>query len=364
MIRAAISLSNYKHNLQLIRDTVGPDVKILAAVKANAYGHGLVEIAKVSTEWGVDYLGVVRVEEVRELRQAGVSTPILMLALCEPENLAEAIDLGVTLSVHSLEHLQQIIDQQKPTTVHIKVDTGMHRAGSAVGDVVEMAKLCEAEPNVTLEGMYTHLAESEDPNTDFTNQQLDRFDDVLAKLKEDNLVPAIIHAANSGGIFAHHRAHYAMVRPGLSTYGLNPFGPEHELYVSLDEKLQPVMRLTSSIALIREIEPGESVGYNRRWTAERPSRIALIAGGYGDGWRRGPYNAGVVLVNGQSVLIVGSVAMDQFCIDITDIEAHPGDEVVLIGDSLSTRDVANAWQTIDYEVVTSVRSRVKRDHVD
>lgn len=366
---ASIDLVSYTSNLRLISSAVKPGVKIMAIVKANAYGHGLEHIAKAAEKYGVAYLGVVSVGELRQLRELDIKIPVLILNNQDSESATEAVELGAEITVMDRDIINELQDiSQKNsivTKVHLKIDSGMHRAGCDPKDATSLASLIDTSTNLKLQGIFTHLAESEDPNSEFTDKQIALFNECITDIKKAGLKPELIHCANSAAIFAHPNTHFDMVRPGIMTYGLTPFGEDHPLFDTLEKQLEPVLTLSSKVIFVRELKKGDSVGYNRRWTADRPSKVALIPIGYGDGWRRTPHNAGRVLINGAYAPIVGSVAMDQLVIDVTDLDnVSVGDEVVLIGKqgklAISAEEVATKCKTINYEIVTALSNRIVR----
>ena len=370
---ATINLAHYKHNLMCIRKNVGEGVRIMAVVKANAYGHGIARIAQAAVESGVSYIGVASLGELKLVREARVDTPVLLLNYLEADSFSEAIQHHASITVmdtNAVNALQKTAEMMSAiVNVHLKIDTGMHRAGCDPHQVVELAKLVEAAPNLNLEGVYTHLAESEAPGGDFTREQLHVFQICLNLLQDAGIRPKLIHAANSAATIASPEAHFTMVRPGLITYGLNPFDDEHEKYSYVAENFKPVLSLASQVVFVRTIEPGETVGYGRRWKAERPSTLALLPVGYGDGWRRSPQPARQILIRGQFTPMVGNVSMDQTVVDVTDIpDVAVGDEAILIGEQgenrIAAEDVAEAYGTINYEVVTSLTERVERKYKD
>lgn len=246
----------------------------------------------------------------------------------------------------------------------------MHRAGCDPDKLLDLARKVQAAPQLVLEGLFTHFAESEELDAAFTHQQLKVFSQAVDVLKGEGISPSLLHCANSAAIINFPEAHFTMVRPGLVSYGLNPFPKEHSQYKFVAQNFKPVLSLKTQVAFVRIIEPGETVGYNRRWQAKRQSTLALLPVGYGDGYRRTPHNASKVLVNGQYAPIVGSVAMDQTVIDITDVQGSVsvGDEVYLLGKqgavSLTADDLAAAYDTINYEVVTALSDRIARSYHD
>lgn len=368
---AHISLANYRHNLHEIRKIVGPEIKILAIVKANAYGHGIAEISRAAMESRADYLGVVSLGELRQLRAARVTAPVLIINYIDAGSVTEALELGATLTVFDPQiiHAVNSAASQLDTTakLHINIDTGLHRDGCAPADSLSLAQLVHRLDNVQLEGVFTHFAESEDESSDYTTRQLQVFEHCLAQLDSANLRPPLVHTANSAAVIAHPSTHYNMVRPGIVTYGLTPFDPSHSQYDFVQKTFRPVLSLTSIVAHLRHLDAGQTVGYNRRWAAKRPSTLALVPIGYGDGWRRTPQPATHVLIDGQMAPIVGSISMDQLTVDVTDIpHVQTGDGVVLIGaqggQAITASDLAAQQGTIHYEITTQLSARIQRSY--
>lgn len=369
---ADINLGNYAHNISKILEIVSNDTRVMAVVKANAYGHGIEETAKKAIEAGATYIGVVSLGELKKVRSAGVRAPILLLNYLDKASVMEAIQLDTSITVMDEKILSAIegaaSTQGKKAKVHIKIDTGMHRAGCDPDKLLALAQAIQHSSHMELEGLFTHFAESEALDVAFTHQQLKVFNDSLNMLQNEGINPPLIHCANSAAIINFPEAHFTMVRPGLITYGLNPFPEEHQKYEFVAKEFKPVLSFKTQVIFVRTIEPGETVGYNRRWKAEKQSTIALLPVGYGDGYRRTPHNATKVLINGQFAPIVGSVAMDQTVIDITDIDGSVvvGNEVILMGEqgslSITADDIASAYETINYEVVTSLSDRIDRSY--
>lgn len=372
LVIAEINLAAYANNLALLRSKLSKTTKLMAVLKANAYGHGLVRMAEQAMKAGVDYFGVVSLGEARELRIAGLKLPILILNYIDPEGAKEAIELGVDITVMDEEVLSSIAAYVKTTKtaakIHIKVDTGMHRAGVLPEAVLPFAQKVSATKGVKLHGLFTHFATADETDLGFARQQLRVFQEVVRTLAKQGIHPPFIHAANSAATLVLPESHFSMVRPGIASYGLSPFSGDHPQYAHFMQEFLPVLTLKTQIVQIRTVEAGESVGYGRGFSATKKTRVALLSVGYGDGYRRGPQHAKEVLVCGKHARILGRVSMDQTSIDVTNIpEASLHDEVVLIGKQgnvvLSADDVAKSLGTINYEVVTSLSARVQRNYV-
>lgn len=369
---ALIDISSYKHNLDLVKSLIAKDVGIMAVVKANAYGHGIEGIARAASDWGVSYLGVVSLGELSRIRTAKVNTPCLILNYLDDGSMAEAIDLDASVTVMDSSSIAALHAHaskiRKMVNVHIKVDTGMHRAGCRPEDLSAIAKEVTSSPYLILEGIFTHFAESESSSTDFTKQQLSVFQSCLNKLTAEGIKPRIVHAANSAATLAYPESHFSMVRIGVLSYGLSPFDETHNKSQYVSDNFRPVMSVRSKIIHIRQLRDGDSVGYGRKWTAKRPSVVALVSIGYGDGYRRAPFHAKYALINGHKAPVIGTVSMDQTIFDVTDAgHVNVGDEIVLLGEqggeSISADDLAKDYKTINHEVVTAFSDRIERKYL-
>lgn len=368
---AEISLSNYAYNFSKIRKlikgrTLNPIV--MAVVKANAYGHGAVPIAKKALDLGARYLGVVCLYEARELREANIKAPILILNYTDPKSVREALKLKLTLTVMD-EEILRIIDKEakklaQKAKIHIKVDTGMHRGGALPEEALKLVKSAEKYKNIYLEGVFTHFATSDEKDLSFAEKQLDVFNKLLKSLREKNITPPLIHAANSAATLRLPSAYFDMVRPGVIMYGLPP---SHDFKLPFTPR--PVMSLKAVIAQIKRLKAGETVGYGRTWKAKRETLMALLPIGYADGYSRALGNCWHVLINGKKAPIIGRISMDQTVADITDIpKVKVGDEAVIIGkqgkEEITADDIARQTGTINYEVVAKIASRVSRVYLE
>ena len=326
----------------------------MAVLNANAYGHGAVTIAR-ELQSRVDALAVACVEEAVELRDAGVDTPILLLeGVFEAKELATAAQLGFWVTVDNEWQMRWLEEAILPEPVHcwLKVDTGMHRLGVPAGrarEFYDRARACasvDANPVI-----YTHFASADDIHSAQTSEQISLFNQVCDGL------PALRSAANSPGLLAWPDARYDWVRPGYMLYGNSPMAEPH----TNAETLQPVMTLASAVISVRDVTAGESVGYGANWTATRPSRIATVTVGYGDGYPRLARNGTPVLINGQRAPLAGRVSMDMITVDVTDIpEVKVGDEVILWGEGLPACEIAKCAGTIGYELTTRMPARTPR----
>jgi|SRR5579871_2132168 alanine racemase len=362
-----IDLSAIARNTQLVRELVGPDVRILVSLKADAYGHGALRVARTVLHNGASWLGVATVSESEPLRAAGITAPILVFGYTAPWEAREAIRLDLRATVYSLEVARALsraaCDLGREARVHLKVDTGMARLGLRAEDVegiVTFAGALHELPGLSVEGIFTHFATADSADQTYARRQLDRFHRVLSALEQQGLRPPIVHAANSAALLALPESRFDMVRPGVAIYGLPPSDE-----VRLPVGFQPALSFKTQVAQVKWIPAGEGISYGATYITAAPTRIAVLPVGYADGFRRAPFNWGEVLVRGQRAPILGRVAMDQCMIDVTAIpDASQGDEVVLIGrqgnDELTAEAVAARLGTISYEVVAELLARVPR----
>ncbi|RLA49507.1 MAG: alanine racemase [Gammaproteobacteria bacterium] len=351
--QARLDLGALRHNLSVARK-LAPNSKVLAVVKANGYGHGAVIIAR-QLEALADALAVASIEEAVELRDAGISAPILLLeGVFEAEELGTAAQLGFWITIDNEWQLRWLEEAVLPEPVHcwLKVDTGMHRLGIAPGRAQEFYQRLKATDNALDDlVIYTHFASADDLQSSQTKEQLELFDALCKPL------PAQLSAANSSGLLAWPDACYDWVRPGYMLYGNSPLIEAHPNATAL----QPVMTLTSAVISLRDVPAGEAVGYGASWIARRPSRIATVTIGYGDGYPRLAANDTPVLINGQRASLAGRVSMDMITVDVTDLpDVHVGDEVVLWGRGLPMAEIARHAGTIGYELTTRMPARTPR----
>lgn len=354
------------HNLSVIKKHVGPNVKIMSVVKANAYGHGAVGIAKIAQNQA-DYFGVSSFYEARELRNNGITKPILILGYTPAENYKDMIDYSITATIKNLDVAKALVTaarrEDKVAKVWIKVDTGMHRLGLEPDQVLYFVKKLQDFPNLEVEGIFTHFADA-DGDIEFSRVQLERFKKVVEELEQEGIQIPIKSVSASAGIFNLPESHFNMVRPGLAVLGIN-----RDSKSSFSKEMRRALTFKTEVVQIHELQVGETVGYGRAFKVDRPSRIATLAVGYGDGFRRAPYNWGEVLIKGYRAIVAGRVSMDQAAIDVTDIpeDIRAGEEVVLIGRSgkeeITVEEVADKLQTSPYEVVVNLSSRVTRLYI-
>ena len=358
---AEIDLAALRANVRAIQEFVGPRVEIFAVVKANAYGHGAVPVARAALAAGATRLAVHRVDEGVELREAGIDAPILLLGYAPLSAAPLVARYRLTPTVNTLEFAEALAAYlDEPLPVHIKVDTGLGRYGLLPQEVVDFARALDAMSHIVIEGVYTHFATADEADASYMRRQFGIFRDVLSALEAAGIRPILRHACNSAATFAFPQAHLDAVRPGIALYGLRPSDAWEP-----PVRLRPVLTLKSRVARVRTLPAGSSIGYGRTFTADKPIRVALVPIGYGDGYHRVLSNRAQVLIRGKRARMVGRVSMDQIVVDVTHI---PGvqieDEVVLIGEqggeAIRAEEVARWAQTINYEVTTSLLPRVTR----
>ncbi len=362
--RIVVNLDALTHNLRNIRAHVG--VPVMGIVKANAYGHGLVQVARHLEAQGMDQLGVAFVEEGIALRKAGIATPILVLGGIFGPQVAQFITHDLEITVSSLDKLRQVETAAKSlgrkATIHLKIDTGMERIGVhsySAGPFIEAAV---ASQWCVLKGIYSHLACADDPASKMTALQLQRFLDACAHFERIGAPMPIRHLANSGGVLHFPETWLDMVRPGIVLYGVLP-DPASQATINV----RPALSLVSQVVYFKVVKAGNTVSYGATWTAPYDTRIVTIPIGYGDGFPRALSSRGQVLIRGQRHPLVGRVCMDQFMVDLgPEGTAYNEDEAVLIGrqgdQGISTEAVALAANTIPYEILTGLNERIPREY--
>jgi alanine racemase len=360
-----IDLAAIGENVSRLKAIAHP-AALMAVLKADAYGHGAIRAARTALLHGADYLATACLGEAVALRRHGIVAPILILGFTPPWQAQEIVRHDLTATVYSLEtvrHLARAVQTlgRGPARVQIKVDTGMGRLGLLPPDAPAFVETIRAIPEVEIEGVFTHFAcaDADDPTP--TQRQIARFNAVLDEIGRDGWQPRYVHAANSAGIFRFPEARYSMVRAGIALYGLDPSGN-----VRCPEGFRPALTFKTLVAQVKDLPAGSPISYGGTFVTQRPSRIAVLPVGYGDGFRRSPRNWREVLVRGRRVPIVGVVCMDMCMVDVTDAPGvRVGDEVVLIGrqgqDEISVAEVAQKVGTISYEVVTQILARVPRE---
>lgn len=367
--RFRVDLEALHANLAVARDLAGGR-KVLAPVKANAYGHGLVPVAKSMQEHGTaDWLGIAVTSEGARLRAGGVTLPALKFTPTLPDDMPEAIAADVTMSIGSLDEARAAQAAAAATSriidVHVAVDTGMRRVGAEPENVGELSEFIAACPNLHVGGVFTHLPISDvAAGAEFTLGQFAKFEGAVDDLESVVGKVELVHAANSGAVLGHDLGRTTMVRPGVMIYGSYP-----DAETKRTRQLHDVGRWTTRVTFLKQVRAGETVGYGRTWTAPRDTWIATAAIGYGDGYSRLNSNRGRVLIGGVSYPVVGRVCMDQIMVDLgPDVPSvKVGDEVVVMGtdgaERIGVEEIAELMGTITYEVTCLIADRVPRDYV-
>ncbi len=365
---ATVDLSALVHNLTEFRRALAGGADILAVVKANAYGHGAVEVASTLLRQGVLRVAVVSVEEGITLRQGGITAPVVVLGALFPEQIPELLAHHLTPVVSDLSLLPELAraaaSLPAPYPIHLKIDTGMSRLGLSLADVSALCASHNLPRSLHLEGVMTHLSDTDGDSPDATLAQLAQFEKALAMLTASGRTIPLVHAANSGGAVRFPQARYSLVRPGIMLYGY------HTLPKSVPAPpLKPVLTLATTVVQMRTVNARQTVSYNGTFTARRTTRVAVLPIGYADGINRRLSNRGQVLIRGRRAPIIGLVCMDMILADVTEIPgAAVGDEVVLIGtqghERVTADEVASWLETIPYEILCCIGPRVPRRYAE
>jgi len=364
---AEIDLDNLTFNFQSVRQFINKDIRFMAVVKADAYGHGSIECSKRLEAEGIDWLGVAMPEEGVELRQAGIRVPILCLGSFSAGQELTLLENNLTTVIYQIENAALLdaasLRSGVITNIHVKIDTGMGRIGVRVEDVREFAKELKRFSNVKVEGLMTHFAAADNlKENEFTNGQIRKFYEAVAVFRDKGFDPVYIDLANSPGAVAHPGSLGNMVRLGGILYGLGGDVLPKDIETP---HLKPVLSLRTRIAHIKNVRRNETLGYGRTFKSERDSLIATIPIGYKDGYSRSLSNRGRAILNGHFVPVVGRISMDWTLLDVTDLpNAKIGDEVILIGVQnglqISAEDIAAELGTISYEVTCAIDRRVPK----
>jgi len=358
-----VDLDHFTHNWGEMKRLTGPDVRIMQVVKADAYGHGALEIAHAALKSGAACLGVANADEGVQLRVSGIEAPIVILSPSPDSEINQIIKYNLIPSVSDIDFARELQKRFKKAdlraTIHIEVDTGMGRGGTIHYEAIDMIGEIMTFPNIVVEGIFTHLAASE-VMIDYNQRQWHLFHELLDQLKAHQIDIPVRHMSNSGAILNYPQFHLDMVRPGIMSYGIYP-SPE-----TRDKaRLLPVMSFKSRIVLIKEFPEGYSIGYNRTYMTYKPTRIATIPVGYGDGYGVVLSNQGEVLIRGKRAPIVGRVSMDMCTVDVSHIpECRMGDEVVMMGrqgaEEITASEIADRTRTISYEILCALGKRAPR----
>ncbi len=360
---AKIELDSIGKNVAGVRNKVAPGTMVMAVIKADAYGHGAVQVASY-LEDKVDWFGVATVDEALELRKSGTQKNILVLGATMPDDYRSIVKYGITATIFDYERAKLLSDeavyQNKTVNVHIKVDTGMSRIGLAVEkNSVNIVSDISSLPNMRIEGVFSHLAKADDYDKTSAKLQIEAFDSFIVMLEEQNIDVPIKHLYNSAGIMDMLNT-YDMVRMGIMLYGHYPSDEVNKEY-----KLYPAMELISQISYIKNIKKGTGVSYGYTFVAQNDMKVATVPVGYADGYPRCLSGKGEVLINGIRCKIIGRICMDQLMVDVTNIDnVSIGDEVVLVGkqgeEFISVEDVANNANSFNYEFICGISRRVPR----
>lgn len=367
-IYAAIHMDALEQNLENMRKNLTPGTKMIGVIKANAYGHGSVPVARLMEKkdyiWGY---AVANVPEAEELREAGMKKPILILGYVFPEDYQTLVDLEIRPAVFDYETAELLSQEAqkagKVHPIHLAFDTGMTRIGfrhpkESIPEILRISKL----PGITIEGAFTHFARADEQDLTFAHQQFAKYQEFLMLLEEAGIQIPVRHCNNSAGILWHREGDLDAVRPGITLYGI---APSNEV-VNPGVELHPMMELKSHISFVKEVEAGVAVSYGGTFVTTKDStRIATIPVGYADGYPRSLSNKGYVLINGKKAPIIGRVCMDQCMVDVTDIpDVQRNDQVTLLGGDLSIQWMADLLQTNVDEIVCNISQRVPRVYID
>ncbi|MHC1764285.1 MAG: alanine racemase [Verrucomicrobiia bacterium] len=364
---AEVDLNALCENLTLIRNLAGPERKILTVVKADAYGHGLRQIAAVLMQSGTDLFGVANLAEARAIRAVGKGWPILMLGACLPFEVDSAVRDGVMPTLSSIEEAEAFsaaaVHQKKKCLVHLKVDTGMGRLGASPKQALALFDQVARLPGLTINGLYTHYSSAED-DPEFSAAQRSVFAGIAETLASQNVRLEWLHASSSGGLLLEPHEPCDTVRAGLLVYGVVPDGPRLSA-CPLRSRFHPALSWKCRVSLVREVPAGTPISYGHTFVTRKRTRIAILTAGYGDGYFRSGSNRAQVLIGGRRCPVLGRVTMDQTVVDVSELSGvQPADEAVLIGAQGADRITANelaAWcGTISWEVLTNITYRVPR----
>ena len=363
---AEISLEAIGHNIREVKKRLPEGVKLLGVVKANAYGHGAVPVASY-LENQVDYFATATIEEAVELRENGISAPILILGYVSPSQYGDLVEYDITQTIDSYAQAlaleKEAARQNRKAKAHLAVDTGMTRIGFQVTehDADEAAKIADL-PHIELEGMFTHFSCADQEDKTYCSMQMEKYDKMTALLAERGVTIPLRHICNSAGIMEFDDHHFEMVRSGIITYGIYP--SEEVKKERLD--LIPALSWKSHVIHVKEVGPGIGVSYGATYVTEKPmTRIATVSAGYADGYPRALSNQGCVLIHGKKAPIIGRICMDQMMVDVTDIpDVQVEDVVTLVGtdgdETITIQEIANPAARFDYEMLCDISSRVTR----
>ncbi|MGE5571675.1 MAG: alanine racemase [Bacteroidota bacterium] len=365
---AEVDLTSISRNIGAIRRRVGPGPEIMAVVKADAYGHGAVQVATTALTSGATWLGVALVEEGVVLRKSGIIAPILVFGQLFPNQARRALHYSLSCTVSTYEFAEALsvaaTQEGKRGKCHVKVDTGMGRIGVPPRQAASFVRRVAMLPNVEVEGIYTHFASADADDKTFACEQLSRFMGVIEALRTAGVQIQFRHAANSAACVDIPEARLDMVRPGILMYGLSPFSTERFQKLKKEMDIRPALSLKTRVSFLKRVPAGTPVSYGSTYVTKEDTVIATLPVGYADGYSRGLSNRGEVLIRGRRLPIVGRICMDQCMVDVGSLEVEVGDEAVLIGrqgdQEIAAEEVADKLGTISYEVVCAIGKRVPR----
>jgi len=359
-----IDLGAIKNNVKQIKKMTRTPV--MAVIKANGYGHGVLAVAKAVTEAGAAWCGVARIEEALNLRAAGVDAEVMVLGYTPPVMIPEAVENNVHVAIYDTNLAMSYAKMAKVTgkrlKAHLKVETGMGRLGMPLDRVPEFLEEYQHSDAIEIDGIFTHFARADEPQVSSAEDQLKKFNVLLDQLQRANLRPQVVHAANSAAVINFPEAYFDLVRPGIAIFGLNP-SPDTQL----PETFKPALTWKARLTSVRVLPPNHGVSYGSVYVTSDHERIGVIPVGYGDGYRREPGQK--VLVRGQVVDVVGRICMDQSMLQLDSVpDAKAGDEVVLLGaqgkQRIPASDIAARWGTLNYEVVCGLADRLPRVYLE
>jgi alanine racemase len=369
---AEVDLAAIEHNVRTLRELVAPSV-VWAVVKADAYGHGALPVARAALAAGAEGLGVALTQEGIELRCGGIEAPIIVLSQQPPTDADALVRHGLIPSLYSIDGVEALAAAvaragAPPHPVHVKVDTGMRRAGASPREVVDVVSAVQRAPGLRLEALFTHLAIADVPDDPFTGQQLAALDEVMVDIDHHltgspERAEVLVHAANSAGALAHAAARRSLVRIGIAMYGISPGAG----VTALVTQLRPAITLRAKVSLVKRVAAGDRISYGLTHTFARDTTVATLPIGYADGVPRRLSNVGEVLIGGRRRRIVGVVTMDQLMVDCGDDEIAVGDDAVLLGrqgeEAVRPEEWAELTGTIGYEIVCGISARIARTYV-
>jgi alanine racemase len=358
--RAIINLNAISANVATVRNIIGPARDLMAVVKADAYGHGALNVSKTALKSGATCLGVALPEEGEALRSQNVDVPILVLGLIHAKEAAKVVQFRLEQTVCTLE-LAEALNQTAESSsdkvsVHVKVDTGMGRIGLFPRDAIDFIRRISRFKNIQIKGIFSHLPCADHADKTLTHRQIGIFDDLVKEIEASGIHIPQKHLANSAGILDFPNSHYDLVRPGIMLYGLRP-----SPHVGPNVTLKPAMTLKTRVAYLKRIPPGTPVSYGHTFRSAKEMRVATLPVGYGDGYSRGLSNRTYAVIRNERAPLVGRVCMDMCMFDVTDIEdLQAGDQAILFGETPTVDELADLLNTINYEIVCSIGKRVPR----